>query len=69
MCGQERDTQARSLRDAGIACTFAATSKLSHRVDRQKNDRADAKWLAQQFMAGTVRSVHVPASEEESLRH
>lgn len=60
---------ARSLADAGIACTVAATSKLSYRVDRQKNDRADARWLAQQFAAGMVRAVHVPTPEEESLCH
>lgn len=60
---------ARSLRGAGIACAVAATSKLSYRVDRQKNDRADAKWLAQQFMTGAVREVHVPTPEEESLCH
>lgn len=60
---------ARSLVEAGIACTVAATSKLSYRIDRQKNDRADAKWLAQQFMAGSARAVHVPTPEEESLCH
>ncbi|MEG0419244.1 IS110 family transposase, partial [Gordonibacter sp.] len=60
---------ARSLISAGIACTIAATSKLSYRVDRQKNDRADAKWLAQQFITGMVRAVHLPTPEEESLCH
>lgn len=60
---------ARSLVEAGIACAVAATSKLSYRIDRQKNDRADAKWLAQQFMTGMVRAVHVPTPGEESLCH
>ena len=60
---------ARSLVEAGIACTVAATSKLSYRVDRQKNDRTDAKWLAQQFMTGSVHAVYVPTLEEESLWH
>ena len=53
----------------GVACTVAATSKLSYRVDRQKNDRADARWLAQQMLAGGVRAVRVPTPEEESLCH
>lgn len=60
---------ARSLVAGGVACTVAATSKLSHRVDRQKNDRFDARWLAQQMLAGGVRAVRVPTLEEESLCH
>ncbi len=60
---------ARSLVAGGVACTVAATSKLSYRVDRQKNDRVDAKWLAQQMIAGGVRAVRVPTLEEESLCH
>ena len=60
---------ARSLVAGGVACTVAATSKLSYRVDRQKNDRVDAKWLAQQMIAGGVREVRVPTPEEESLCH
>ena len=60
---------ARSLVAGGVACTVAATSKLSYRVDRQKNDRADARWLAQQMLAGGVRAVRVPTPEEESLCH
>lgn len=60
---------ARALVKAGIACTVAATSKLSYRVDRQKNDRTDAEWLARQLIAGGVRAVHVPTLEEESLCH
>lgn len=60
---------ARALMAGGVACTVAATSKLSYRVDRQKNDKADAKWLAQQMMAGGVRAARVPTPEEESLCH
>ena len=60
---------ARALREGGVACAVAATSKLSYRVDRQKNDRADARWLAQQMLAGGVRAVRVPTPEEESLCH
>ena len=60
---------ARALEAGGVACTVAATSKLSYRVDRQKNDRADAKWLARQMLAGGVRAVRVPTPEEESLCH
>ena len=48
---------------------MAATSKLSYRVDRQKNDRVDARWLAQQMLAGGVRAVRVPTPEEESPCH
>lgn len=60
---------ARALVAGGIACTVAATSKLSYRTDRQKNDKVDARWLAQQMLAGGVRAVRVPTLEEESLCH
>lgn len=60
---------ARALREAGIACTVAATSKLPLRVDRQKNDRIDAEWLARMLAAGSVRPVRVPSVEEEALCH
>lgn len=60
---------ARVLVAGGVACTVAATSKLSYRVDRQKNDKVDARWLAQQMFAGGVRAVRVPTPEEESLCH
>jgi transposase len=60
---------ARALRGEGIACTVAATSKLPKRVDRQKNDRIDAEWLARMLAAGSVRPVRVPSVEEEALCH
>ena len=60
---------ARALREAGVACTVAATSKLPRRVDRRKNDRVDAEWLARMLAAGSVRPVRVPSAEEEALCH
>lgn len=60
---------ARELNDAGICCIVAATSKLPYRVDRQKNDRIDAEWLARMLESGVVRPVMIPTVEEESLRH
>jgi len=60
---------ARALSEAGIECVVAATSKLPRRTDRQKNDRADAEWLARMLAAGSVRPVRVPSPEEEALCH
>ena len=60
---------ARALRAAGIECVVAATSKLPYRIDRQKNDRADAEWLARMLAAGSVRPVRVPGPDEEALCH
>jgi len=60
---------ARTLNDAGIECIVAATSKLPYRQDRQKNDRADAVWLARMLDSYAVRRVHIPSVEEESLQH
>ena len=60
---------ARELNAAGICCVVVATSKLPYRIDRQKNDRIDAEWLARMLEAGAVRLVMIPTVEEESLRH
>lgn len=60
---------ARALRAAGVECVVAATSKLPRRADRQKNDRADAEWLARMLAAGSVRPVRVPSPDEEALCH
>jgi len=60
---------ARTLKAAGIECLVVATSKLPQRIDRQKNDRLDAEWLARMLIAGSVRSAHIPSIEEESLCH
>ena len=60
---------ARALEEAGVECVVAATSKLPYRVDRQKNDRVDAEWLARMLAAGSVRAVRVPTPEEEALCH
>lgn len=60
---------ARALKEAGIECVVAATSKLPYRFDRQKNDRVDAEWLARMLAAGSVRPVRVPSPEEEALCH
>ena len=60
---------ARALDGAGVECVVAATSKLPHRVDRKKNDRVDAEWLARMLAAGSVRPARVPSAREESLCH
>ena len=60
---------ARKLIEANINCIVVATSKLPRRTDRQKNDRIDAQWLARMLGAGSVRPVHIPTVEEESLCH
>jgi transposase len=60
---------ARELNKAGICCVIAATSKLPLRVDKQKNDRVDAEWLARMLDSGAVRPVMIPTLEEESLCH
>lgn len=60
---------ARALEEAGVECVVAATSKLPYRVDRRKNDRVDAEWLARMLMSGSVRPVRVPSAAEEALCH
>lgn len=60
---------ARSLNDAGIECVVIATSKLPRRIDRKKNDKVDALWLARMQLAGSVSSVFIPSPEQESLCH
>ena len=57
----------RAITDRRIECVVAAPSKLPRRTDRIKNDRTDARWLAQMLIAGSVRSVSVPSTSQQAL--
>lgn len=60
---------AKALNDQGIKCVVVATSKLPKRIDMQKNDRIDARWLASFLGTGSVREVYIPSERQEALRH
>jgi len=60
---------ARSLREAGIDCVVAASSKLLRAPgDKVKTDRRDARLLAEMLALGQVTEVRVPTPEQEDLR-
>ncbi|MFJ4172417.1 IS110 family transposase [Paenarthrobacter sp. NPDC089714] len=60
---------ARTLRQAGIDCVVAASSKLLRAPgDRVKTDRRDARVLAEMLAVGRVTEVRVPDLEQEALR-
>ena len=60
---------ARFLREAGIDCVVAASSKLLRAPgDKVKTDRRDARLLAEMLALGQVTEVRVPTREQEDLR-
>jgi transposase len=60
---------ARYLREAGIDCVVAASSKLLRAPgDRIKTDKRDARLLAEMLALGEVAEVRVPTREQEDLR-
>lgn len=60
---------ARFLREAGIECVVAAASKLLRAPgDKVKNDKRDARLLAEMLTLGQVTEVRVPTREQEDLR-
>ncbi len=60
---------ARFLREAGIDCVVAASSKLLRAPgDKVKTDRRDARVLAEMLALGQVTEVRVPTREQEDLR-
>lgn len=60
---------ARYLREAGIDCVVAASSKLLRAPgDKVKTDRRDARLLAEMLALGQVTEVRVPTREQEDLR-
>ena len=60
---------ARFLREAGIDCVVAASSKLLRAPgDRVKTDKRDARLLAEMLALGQVTEVRVPTPEQEDLR-
>ncbi|MET3721362.1 transposase [Arthrobacter sp. UYEF21] len=60
---------ARYLRDAGINCVVAASSKLLRAPgDRIKTDQRDARVLAEMLAVGSVTEVRIPDPEKEALR-
>jgi len=60
---------ARFLREAGIDCVVAASSKLLRAPgDKVKTDRRDARLLAEMLALGQVTEVRVPSREQEDLR-
>ncbi|WP_120521706.1 IS110 family transposase [Arthrobacter celericrescens] len=60
---------ARALRDAGVDCVVAASSKLLRAPgDRVKTDRRDAQVLAEMLAVGRVTEVRIPDPEQEALR-
>lgn len=60
---------ARYLREAGVDCVVAASSKLLRAPgDKVKTDKRDARLLAEMLALGTVAEVRVPTREQEDLR-
>jgi transposase len=60
---------ARHLREAGVDCVVAASSKLLRAPgDRVKTDKRDARLLAEMLALGQVTEVRVPTPEQEDLR-
>ncbi|MCG2621238.1 IS110 family transposase [Arthrobacter sp. I2-34] len=60
---------ARFLREAGIDCVVAASSKLLRAPgDKVKTDKRDARLLAEMLALGQVTDVRVPTREQEDLR-
>jgi transposase len=60
---------ARYLREAGIECVVAASSKLLRAPgDKVKTDRRDARMLAEMLALGQVKQVRVPTRDQENLR-
>lgn len=59
----------RYLREAGIDCIIAASSKLLRAPgDKVKTDQRDARLLAEMLAVGSVTEVRVPTREQEDLR-
>ncbi|MBI2299137.1 MAG: IS110 family transposase [Armatimonadetes bacterium] len=59
----------RRLGEAGLDCRVIAPSLVYRRPgDRQKNDRRDARQLAQQLAHGQLTEVHPPTVAEEGVR-
>jgi len=59
----------RYLSDNGFECIVAAPSMIPKKSgDRIKNDRRDAKSLAQNHRSGELTSVYVPDPEDEAMR-
>jgi transposase len=60
---------ARFLREAGVDCVVAASSKLLRAPgDKIKTDKRDARLLAEMLALGQVTEVRVPTREQEDLR-
>ncbi len=60
---------ARYLREAGIDCVVAASSKLLRApADKIKTDKRDARITAEMLALGQVTEVRVPTREQEDLR-
>lgn len=60
---------ARLLREAGIDCVVAASSKLLRAPgDKVKTDKRDARVLAEMLALGTVTEIRVPTPAQEDLR-
>jgi transposase len=65
-CGYE---VRRQLDAMGIHCAVIAPSLIPRRPgDRVKTDRRDARKLARLYRAGELTPIHVPSTEEESVR-
>jgi transposase len=59
----------RFLREAGIDCAVAASSKLLRAPgDKIKTDKRDARLLAEMLALGQATEVRVPTREQEDLR-
>lgn len=60
---------ARYLREAGIDCVVAASSKLLRAPgDKVKTDKRDARLLAEMLALGQITQVRVPTRDQEDLR-
>lgn len=60
---------ARFLREAGIDCVVAASSKLLRAPgDKVKTDKRDAHILAEMLALGQVTQVRIPTRDQEDLR-
>ena len=59
----------RHLTGRGLDCTVVAPAQVPKKAsDRIKTDRRDSQKLAVQHRAGALRSIYVPAPEDEAMR-
>jgi hypothetical protein len=59
----------RKMREWGISCQIAAPSLIPKKAGlKRKNDRLDARHLAEYYQSGLLTLIHVPSEDEEAVR-